>query len=165
MNLCSYLLHAFGWSAFGAVIGGLLDRAVINLRKRPKGITVSEQTDSGWWRRYSAAVVPAVLIALAVVTAVQGVVLDRVNDKQDECQLAYANGFADALEARTRTSADAQAALDDLMRVVGESLRTGDAQDPEPVQKAVENYLQQRETAKATQRANPYPPAPRDLCK
>ncbi|MDX3661337.1 hypothetical protein PV646_28865 [Streptomyces sp. ID05-26A] len=167
MNLCAYLLHAFGWSAFGATVGVLLDRAVIRYRTRPKGIVVPDrkQNDNGWWRRYSGAVVPAVLIVLAIVTAVQGVVLNRVNEQQDQCQLAYANGFADALEARTRTSADAQSALDDLMRLVGQALRTGTARDPEPVQKAVDNYLQQREAAKATQRDNPYPPAPRDLCK
>lgn len=126
-----------------------------------------------WQRRFGASVVPAVLIVLAIVTALQGVVTSRINADQDaetkriqDCQAIYANGFADAIDARANTNRESQEALDELMATVGE-LATGPGSPAarEKFRAALADYLAKRETAKKRQQENPYPPAPRDLCK
>jgi hypothetical protein len=181
MTTSLYLLHALGWSTAGAIVGVLLDRGVLALQQIAHATMQEEPVDHPAQphhhkpvrRRFGRSVVPAVLLVLAVVTAVQGVVTARTNAHQDEetrrvqnCQLAYANGFADALDARAEASVAAQDALDELMTTVG-TLTAGGA-SPEAREKfraALSDYLQKRVAAKQRQKDNPYPPAPRDLCK
>jgi hypothetical protein len=172
-----YILHALGWSLAGAVVGVLLDRAVLALQQIARTTTkeepVAEADQPRNRRRFGRSVVPAVLVVLAIVTAVQSIITARTDANQDaetrrvqNCQVAYANGFADALDARAQAQTAAQEALDELMTTVG-TLTTG-AASPEAREKfraALSDYLAKRETAKRKQKDNPYPPAPRDLCK
>lgn len=181
MTTSLYLLHALGWSMAGAIVGVLLDRGVLALQQIAHATMQEEPVDHSVQpehrrpirRRFGRSVVPAVLVVLAVTSAVQGVVTARTNAHQDEetrriqnCQLAYANGFADALDARAAASVAAQDALDELMATVG-TLTTGGASSEarEKFRAALSDYLQKRVTAKQQQQDNPFPPAPRDLCK
>lgn len=183
MTSSLYLLHALGWSVSGAVVGVLLDRGVLALQQIARATTQEEHVEAAerparrhqMRRRFGGSVVPAVLVALAIVTAVQSVVTARTNDAQDEetrrvqkCQLVYANGFADALEARSTATTEAQNALDELMSTVGQ-LTTGNpgeaAETRAKFRQALDAYLSKRAEAKKQQQQNPYPPPPRDLCK
>lgn len=181
MNASLYTLHSLGWSSAGLVLGVVLDRVVLALQQIAH-TTRSEDhvptTDrpsrrQRWQSLFNSVVVPAVVIAMAIATAVQGVVTARINAAQDDetkrvlnCQQAYGNGFADAIDARANTNREAQDALDELMTVVGE-LTTGGASPAasERFRTALSDYLAKRATAKQQQKENPYPPAPRDLCK
>lgn len=181
MSSPTYLVHAIGWSSAGAVVGVLLDRAVLALRQIARSPRQEDpvQTPDPSPRRqrvrrvFGASVVPAVLIVLAVVSAVQGWTTSRTNAAQDAevtrvqtCQLAYANGFADAIDARANATREAQDALDELMTVVGELTSSGgSAAAGERFRAALSDYLTKRATAKQRQLDNPYPPAPRDLCR
>lgn len=185
MTACVYTLHALAWTAFGVVLGVVLDRIVLDLRRvacAMKEATPVEPVDPAQEtrrrrRRLGTAVVPAVLIAMAVVTAVQGVVNSRTNAAQDaevlrvqQCQLAYANGFADAIEVRGEASAAWQNALDAWMTTLDELLsKTPPGSDPaaarERFKSATAEFLSKRAESKQQQAENPFPPAPRDLCK
>lgn len=177
-----YLLHALGWSAAGAVVGVLLDRGVLALQQIARATTQEEPVAAPEQparhtvrRRFGGSVVPAVLVVLAIITTVQSVVTAQTNNAQDEetrrvvaCQLAYANGFADALEARSTATTEAQNALDDLMNTVGQLTTTSPreaAETRERFRAALATYLGKRAEAKKQQQQNPYPPPPRDLCK
>lgn len=178
-----YLVHALGWSASGAVVGVLLDRGVLALQQIARATTQEEpvaapdQPAHGrkLQRQFGRSVVPAVLVVLAIVTAVTSVVTARTNNAQDmetrrvvACQAAYANGFADALEARSTATTEAQNALDDLMATVGQltTSNAGEAVETrERFRAALAAYLGKRAEAKKQQQQNPYPPPPRDLCK
>lgn len=123
-----------------------------------------------WWRsarssewRVSTNIIAVLMVLLAGFTAVQGYVQDDRTDRLTVCLTAYADGFADALDARSDANADAQGALDDLMVTVGAVLTR--AEDRGQLVAAVQEYLRQRAEAKKTQAENPYPPAPRDACE
>ena len=101
------------------------------------------------------------LVLLGIFTAVQ-------SQRQSACTRDYANSFADALDARSSSSATAQTALDELMTTVGQLTSAGQAGGPDAAMKfraALADYLNKRAAAKEQQQRNPYPPAPRDLCK
>lgn len=181
MTLDQYLLHALGWSLAGGIAGVLLDRAVLALQQiahatpQEDAVPAADQpTPRKRFRRwFNRAFVPGVLITMAVVTVVQSVITARTNAAQDveikrvqACQLAYANDFADAIDARASASAAAQDAVDELWSTIGR-LMTGGASPTarEEFAAALSDYLAKRATAKKKQQENPYPPAPRDLCK
>jgi hypothetical protein len=179
VTLDQYLLHALAWSLAGGIAGVLLDRAVLALQQiahaTPQEDAVPDHsTPRKRFRRwFNRAVVPGVLITMAVLTIVQSVIAARTNAAQDveikrvqACQLEYANKFADAIDARSTTTAAAQDAVDELWATIGR-LMTGGASPTarEEFQAALSDYLAKRATAKKKQQDNPYPPAPRDLCK
>lgn len=94
------------------------------------------------------------------------------NDARDReiqrCLSAYAGGFAEALEARSKSSSEASAALDEWMTVLNDLLintrpvPAEQAQARERFREATADYLEKREKAKKQQQANPYPPSPRE---
>lgn len=110
-------------------------------------------------------VIAAVLVALGLATAVQSYVHSEATARLTACQTAYANGFADALDARSKASAEAQEALDTWMATLNSVIQAPSADAREKIRKAFQDYLEARRDAKETQRDHPYPPAPRDVCK
>ena len=169
MNACAYTIHALGWSFFGALMGVLIDRTLADLRR---AISTEAPVNQNVKRRFGGAVVPAVLVVLAIVTALSTGINANTNNAQDEedrriqqCQLAYANGFADALDARSDATTAAQLALDDLMTEIGALAAAPSVDNSARFQAALSEYLAKRAEARKQQQENPYPPAPRDLCK
>lgn len=174
MTLELYVLHALGWSLLGGVVGVLLDRAVLALQQiarttpqeepvHPSDRPTRRQRMRRWFTR---SVVPAVLIVLALGTVTQGFITARVTKDVQDCQLLYANRFADAIDARANATREAQDSLDELMATVGElTTSTAQAAAREKFRAALTDYLLKRATAKKQQQDHPYPPAPRDLCK
>lgn len=179
-----YVIQSVAWSLLGFVVGVVVAR----IRPGPHVtvyVTTTEATVSelepasprpprrAWPRRVTMqGLIGAVVVVLALVSSIQGVVLQRQNVTQDAedrriltCQAAYANGFADALDARTTAALEAQTALDRVMDVVAESMRSGSPEARAAVQQSVDEYRDSRAKSKAAQQQNPYPPAPRDLCK
>jgi hypothetical protein len=174
MTLELYVLHALGWSLLGGVVGVLLDRAVLALQQIARTTPQEESVHTSdrptrrqrMHRWFSRSVVPAVLIVLALGTVTQGFITAHVTKGVQDCQLLYANRFADAIDARADATREAQDSLDELMATVGEL--TTSAASPAAREKfttALSQYLVKRETSKQKQRENPYPPAPRDLCE
>lgn len=108
-------------------------------------------------------VIAAVLIVLGTATAVQSYAQSEATARLTDCQTAYANGFADALDARSTATAEAQDALDELLGKV--ATLTPTPQGRAEFRDALDDYLDKRAEAKKAQKEHPYPPAPRDVCK
>lgn len=108
-----------------------------------------------------------VVVLLGVLTVGQGFAYGNAVRRVTACQAAYADGFADALEARTDSQNQAQQSLDALVRSIGDNLSdpsnsgTRDAQ----VNRAISDYLAKRAEADAQREAHPFPPPPRAICK
>lgn len=111
-----------------------------------------------------------VVIALGVVTAVQGVHQSAATRRIATCNENYANTLADVIVARSQGSQQAQDALDELMSVIGRLAATPPANEAEAAQrreesrKAVTDYVTKRAEVKALQEKNPYPQPPRESC-
>ena len=108
-------------------------------------------------------VIGLVVLALGVVTVIQGIAFTNRAEDLARCQQAYSNAFADAIDARQHASRNAQRAMDTLVAAIGTRLAHPERDTP-TVQRAIENYLDQRRAYTTQQHRNPYPPPPRDLC-
>jgi hypothetical protein len=168
------------WSMVGATLGVLVDRAAcrdhplnraeVSMHTSDDQVPVGPRRWRWWWRPTTSPIVPLFLVLMAMFTAGQAVQNRSRNDAQDvetrrvlACQVVYANAVADALDARTQASGEAQAALDRLVTAVAETLRTG-PQANQRVQQAVEEYLEARARSRDAQQRNPYPAPPREVC-
>lgn len=112
-------------------------------------------------------VLGVIVVLLGIITVLQGVSSNNATQRLARCQGAYVSHFADALDARTTASADAQTALDNLMRAVSGTLAQPHAAAggrTEGVRTALDNYLHKRAQADAERRRHPYPAPPRDSC-
>lgn len=115
-------------------------------------------------------IVAFVVIALGLVTVVQGVYQSSATRRIATCNENYANALADVIVARSQGSQQAQDALDDLMSVIGRLAATPPATEADAVQRredsrrAVTEYVAKRAEVKALQAKNPYPQPPRESC-
>lgn len=157
MNPFTYLVQAFAWSVAGGLIGFMFGT---NLCRTTEGADVKQ---TRWWPKFDY-VITALFLTLAVLTAVQGYVLGNRTDELSRCQLAYSTGFADAIDARSQATAQAQEALDQWMTTVNASIQTPSPEAAVLIRQAFTDYLNARAEAKKTQQDNPYPPAPREAC-
>lgn len=105
------------------------------------------------------------LVLLGLFSAGQSLYQAAQTRRNADCTRAYADFFADALDARSSTSASAQNALDELMATVGQLTNAGGPEAAAKFRAALADYLNKRAEAKEQQQLNPYPPAPRDLCR
>ena len=172
----NYALHSLLWGIAGLVIGfavGRLTRSVDRLADNVEVIT-DVVTEGGTpaptrprRRARTELVVGVVVVLLGLFTAAQGLYQDSATRRVAECTQAYSDGFADALDARSNASAEAQDALDDLMTTVGDTMTAavGDPGARRRVEEAVTEYLAKRSESKKKQVENPFPPAPRDVCR
>ncbi|SFO82061.1 hypothetical protein SAMN05421810_10166 [Amycolatopsis arida] len=168
-ELWIYAVESAGWALLGFIVGYLVGRAMRDVHHMATAIP-TENTDPDPRRGQDRSRVPPGQVVLGVVilllgglTVTQGIISHSATRRVADCQATYNNSFADALDARSNATADAQAALDELLKTVSGHL----GQPPVPldqVRAAIDHYLIERARANATRDQHPYPPPPRDLC-
>lgn len=169
MTTLQYLAQSIPWAAVGLLAGYMAGRTVRDLDVIAAAVTPEEpMTEPRRFRLRFNHILAAVVFLLAVGSVVQGYVYNATTQRIADCTRGYSNGFADAIDARSQASQDAQSALDDLMESVGTVVFGTDAGTPQARQRfgdALSEFLAKREEAKKQQELNPYPPPPRDVCK
>lgn len=169
MTVLSYLAQSLGWAVVGFLGGFLAGRAARDVHRIASAVDTAVTGDHTMTKHgprariNSQTVIAIVVVLLGVLTVIQGLAQSAATDRLTQCQTNYSNGFADALNARSQSSTDAQEALDDLMSTVGGALQ-GSAVDRAAVQRAIADYLAKRDAVKRQQQAHPYPPPPRATC-
>ena len=174
MTSWTYIVQSVPWSLAGLLIGVFVGRLTVAADALAgavqEGDTMPEPTTRRRLRITSNTVVVAVLVTLGLLTGVQAFVQGQADDRQDEtdtrltaCLQDSINRIADALDARSTASGEAQQALDDLLDAV--SSATPNPEGATQVRQAFRDYNAKRADAKKAQAANPYPAAPRDVCK
>lgn len=188
-----YLVESVPWALGGLLVGFFLGRGAVVINAvadavQPERLSMStdhtddDQGDAGTARprrrrRLSTnTVIVGVIVVLGLLGAaqayVQGEESDRnaaetehlveANQQLSKCLEDFANGVADALDERFTASSAAQQALDDLLDAVSSATPTPEGRAL--AAQALADYRQKRTDAKAAQKANPYPAAPRDVC-
>lgn len=171
------VLYALAWFVLGVIVGAQWTRMrgevrrIANAQAGEEHVAPQQETEQtppkrARTRRWARRVLDAFVVLLFISSAVQAYLTNEQIQAVVDCQNGYQAGFADALDARSKTSQEAQQSLDDLMTTIG-SLATGVA-TPENRQRFVDalaSYLQKRAEAKKQQQEHPYPPSPRDVCK
>lgn len=168
MTSWTYIVESTPWIAAGLLVGFFVGRStvaaeVIAESAQVEGEGVSGKTSKRRFRFTSNGVIAVLLVVLGIATAVQSYVQSEATARLTDCQIAYANGFADALDARSTATADAQNAQDELWATI--AALSPSPQAREQFRDALKVYLGKRAAAKKAQKENPYPPAPRDVCK
>ena len=166
MTVLSYLMQSLGWAVVGFLGGFLAGHAARDVHRIADAMTGEDtmpQRTPRFPRISSQTVIALVVVLLGVLTVVQGLIQSAATDRLTQCQAAYSNGFADALNARSQATTDAQDALDDLMATISQAIQ-GSAPDRAAVQHAIADYLAKREAVKREQQAHPYPLPPRATC-
>lgn len=166
--LLLYIVQTAPWVAAGLLVGFFVGRstvaaAVIIDAAQGEGDEMPSSPRKHRFRVTLNGFIAAALVGLGIATAVQAAVQGAATSRLTDCQTAYANGFADALDARSKATAEAQDALDGLLGTV--ALLTPTPEGRQQFWDALNDYLDKRAEAKKTQAENPYPPAPRDVCK
>lgn len=172
MSVLTYLAERAPWVAVGLLAGYLFGRGVRDLETIAAAVS-PEESSMDKPKRFRALrkitgmhVLGIVVFVLAVGTVVQGYVHNEYTRQNAECTRAYANGFADAIEARSQSAAAAQQALDDLMTEVGQlSAGAASPESRERFRTALSDYLAKRQEDKKQRQENPFPAPPRDVCE
>lgn len=177
MTSWTYMSQSLPWIIAGLIVGFLMGRSTVAADAiagavQAKGDKMSgtseiapEREPRGAARRVrfsSFNVLLVVVIVLGVFTAVQSYVQGEATQRLAACQTAYSNGFADALDARSQATSQAQDALDELLSKAASAVPSTEGR--EQVRRALSDYLAKRAEAKRTQKEHPFPPAPRDVC-
>lgn len=175
MNTWLYLAQTVGVGSVSFLLGYVAGRAARDVHRIAQSVTTGgEPMHTRRPRRISAnarqLTIAIVVVVLGIVTVVQGLIQSANVRRIIDCNAAYANALADAIDARSAGSQQAQDALDELMRTIG-ALAATQPVDEADVQrrrdasrKAVSDYVTKREEVKALQRNNPYPAPPRESC-
>jgi uncharacterized membrane protein YcjF (UPF0283 family) len=165
-----YIVQSLPWIVAGLLVGFFVGRAtvaveVVTEAAQGEGDVMRDSSTpkKRWMRITTNGVIAFLLIVLGVATAVQSYVQSEATARLTECQTAYANGFADALDARSQATSEAQNALDELLSTVAAITPTPEGRNQ--FREALADYLKKRAEAKKTQQEHPFPPAPRDVCK
>lgn len=176
MTTWIHVLYAVAWFALGAVAGAQWTRMRREVRQLANAQTgedvvashkdIDKAPQRARPRRWPRRVLDTFVVLLFVSSAVNAYVTSDQIQAVVECQRGYQKGFADALDARSKATQEAQEALDELMSIVG--TLAGGAATPENRSRfanALTAYLQKRAEAKRQQQEHPYPPSPHDVCK
>lgn len=167
-----YMTQSVPWIVAGLLVGFFVGRSTVAVETiadavqhevdhmSGKDVTVKEPRRSRFTTTH---VLGAVVVLLGVFTAVQSYVQGEATARLTECQTAYANGFADALDARSKATQEAQEAQDELWTTVASLSPTPESR--EVFREALADYLAKRAAAKKAQAENPYPEPPRDVCE
>jgi hypothetical protein len=114
-------------------------------------------------------VMAAIIVVLTILSAVQSWLaqqantrLTAANARLSACLVRYANDTADAIEARSKASGEAQVALVQMWSTIFAQPQT-DAGRAES-RRVFEDWLNKAKASIEAQKTNPYPPAPRDVC-
>lgn len=161
MILLSYIAERLPWAGVGMILGFILGTTARRvLADTPEG-PVTEKPRA-WWQPTGMRVLGGFVLILSIASAVQGYVLASRTDELTQCLVRYANTTADAIEARSKASSEAQQAEDQMLLTVLQQQPTDEGRAA--ARKAVQGYLDKRAEATKAQREHPYPDAPRDLC-
>jgi cytoskeletal protein RodZ len=118
----------------------------------------------------------AVVLALTVATGIQSYVQSKATEEQARrteqesrrteqlagCIKAYSTALADAIDARSKSSGEAQEASDAFWFAIAQAPQTPEGRDQ--IRRVFDDYVAKRRQAKQTQAEHPYPPPPRDVC-
>jgi hypothetical protein len=172
MSIVAYLAERVPWAVVGLLAGYLLGRGIrilerIDAADSPEESIVDQRSRGARFRKITGNhILGVVVFLLAVGTVVQGYIVNEQTKRQAVCTQAYANGFADAIDARSVATAAAQQALDDLMAQVGQlSAGAASPESRERFRAALVDYLTKRAEDKKQRKENPFPAPPRDVCK
>lgn len=201
MNSALYLFAVLGWSVLGFVAGVLVTQAyrkfsriadavaprkdeIMSMPEQPVADVEAERRHRRRANRFRI-VVGTILVLIGVFSAVSSFVLEQrtadiitANAKQDDqdreiqrCLTEFGAQFANALEARSGASSEAQALNDEWVAAINDLLVNAvpGQRDPaqarvqlEKLRKSTADYLAKRAEAKKKQRENPFPPSPRE---
>lgn len=180
MTTWTYLLQTVGVGAVSFFLGYLAGRAARDVHRiaetvATKGEPVIPRSRSVTGRvpgrpHVTQLVIAVIVVALGIITVVQGMIQSSAVRRISDCHAAFANALADAIEARSVGSQQAQDALDELMRTVGGLAAAPPVDEAERqrrseiARKAVSDYVAKRAEVKALQQKNPYPQPPRESC-
>lgn len=161
------VMSAVFWFGLGAVVGAQWTRFVkAGERKTAVHTATKQPAPVRPPRRWPRRVLDMVVVLLFLGSAAQAYVTDDRFGDIIACQNGYQAGFADALDARSKATQEAQDALDELMSTVGRLISGGPSQETrQQFATALTSYLGKRAEAKKRQQEFPYPPSPRDVCK
>lgn len=177
MTSLTYAVESVPWIVAGLIAGFFMGRSTVALTVIAHAVQVRDNERSPMpeqdpappatkrWRFSLVHVMGAALIGLSVFGVVQNNAQDDATARLAVCQAAYANGFADALDARSKASAESQVALDEWMAKVNAIIQAPTAEAAAQIRRAFADYQAARSEAKKKQEANPYPDPPRDVCK
>lgn len=171
MTIFAYLAERVPWAIVGLLTGYLLGRGIrilerIDAAGSPEESNVDQRSRGARLRKITGNhVLGTVVFVLAFGTVVQGYIQNERTESQAACLRNYSNGFADALDVRSKATAEAQQALDDLMTEIGQLTATPSADNQIRFRVALQAYLTKRTETKQEQKDNPYPAPPRDVCK
>lgn len=114
-------------------------------------------------RRFTALhAIGAVVLVLTVLSAIQSSLTQQSNTRLNKCLITYANDTADAIEARSKASGEAQVALVQMWSTIFAQPQT-DAGRAES-RRVFEDWLNKAKASITAQHTHPYPEAPRDVC-
>lgn len=156
MSVLLYMLERLPWAGVGLLGGYFLG---LHLRRTEAAMAGSNGRK---WRPNGTYVFGVILVLLGVGTAIQGVVQSRATDGLTQCIATYSNGLADAIEARSRASSEAQRASDDFWRALYALPQNDEGRAQ--ARKVFEEYVRKREASNRAQAENPYPAPPRAVC-
>lgn len=117
------------------------------------------------WYRRSQTWIGGAVAAIGIVTGVTWYSSGQETARLVECQNAYANGAADALEARAKAQQSVTDAQDGLWFLIDRGLTAPTPEIRDEFKAKLSDYVHAREEAKKTQATNPYPEAPREVCR
>jgi len=175
----NYIAQSVPWMLAGLLVGWLMGRSTVAVETIAEAVqegddvpeTTTPATNLRRRRRFNAThFIGVLLVLLGAFTIVQAYLQDVATERQSraterlaQCTNAYASGFADAIEQRSKSTAEAQDALDTLLSEFAKITPTPDGRDA--ARRALSDYLTKRAEAKRTQAENPYPAPPRDVCR
>jgi hypothetical protein len=172
-----YLVQSAVWCAGGFLLGYVAGRTARDVGRIADAttpeVTPMIPTPVRRWHGIplrGQTIVGAVVVLLCIAVIVQGYTQSSATERLARCHTEYANAFADALDARSRATQQAQDALDELTATFGALSATPPAseaelgQRQERIRQALSEYLAKRADAKTASREHPFPPPPRAAC-
>jgi hypothetical protein len=163
-ELILYITLSIAWSVGMFILGYFLGVKGRKELGEPVTQPLSEDTtvrETPWWRR-TATWIGGLVALIGFGTLSNYYVFDAQTSEIVRCQEIWTNGFASALEARTKAQVQVTEAQDELWRIMQRGLSGAPNNEVRAqFQAQLNRYLEGREQAKASP---PYPEAPRDLC-
>jgi hypothetical protein len=163
----TYVVQSLPWTLAGFIGGCLVTIKVIQTRLvgtlQEKPVTPPKPPPN---RRITTIHVllamGLVVVALTIASAVQSWLVQQANDRLTQCLVSFADKTADAIDARSKASTEAQKAQIQMWRTI-----FGQPQNDEgraEARRVFEGYLNKATASIEAQKTNPYPPPPRDVC-
>jgi hypothetical protein len=172
----TYILQSVPWALGGLLVGWLLGRSTVAVESIAEAVHEEDAVPDRQvpkrrkWRPTANLTIGVVLLLLGGFTVTQGYIQNLATERQGHvteqlarCTKAYSDGFADAIEARSKATTEAQDALDEFFESLAQA--TPSPEGREEMRKAFTEYRSKRAAAKRAQAENPYPDPPRDVCR